>query len=153
MLPIMLAGFLFVLLMAVISVYGYRAYVRPSRIYDRVGGMAESAAEPETVAVKPGEIVVRIFEQIGEQIPLSPADQTTTKRDLVMAGFRSDGAIRRFYGIKVIFCIVMFIFALMLHRQITANPVLPIVFLVAATGLGYYAPGLYLEKQVKKRQA
>src|SRR6185312_11549902 len=79
--------------------------------------------------------------------------QTVTKRELVMAGFRSDGAIRIFFGIKVIFCIVMFFFALTIHRHITDNPVLRIVFLVAGTGLGYYAPGMILEKQVKKRQA
>jgi len=152
MLPLLLASFLFILLMAVISAYGYRAYVRPSRIYDRVGGVADTAVGTEIVAVKPRDVVVRVFEQIGEQIPLSPADQTATKRDLVMAGFRSDGAIRIFYGVKVIFCIVMFIFALMIHRQITDNPVLRIVFLAAGTGLGYYAPVLYLEREVKKRQ-
>jgi tight adherence protein C len=153
MLPIMLACFLFLLLMAVISVYGYRAYVRPSRIYDRVGGIADSGVETEAVAVKPRDVVVRVFEQIGEQIPLAPADQTATKRDLVMAGFRSDGAVHIFFGIKVMFCVVMFIFSLMLHRHITDNPVLRIVFLVVGTGLGYYAPGFYLESQVKKRQA
>ncbi len=153
MLPILLAAFLFVLLLTVISAYGYRAYVRPSRIYDRVGGVADAAVDAETVAVRPRDVVVRVFEQIGEQIPLSPGEQTVTRRDLVMAGFRSDGAIRIFYGIKVIFCIVMFLFALTLHRNITDNPVLRIVFLVAATGLGYYAPALYLESLVKKRQA
>ncbi len=65
--------------MAVISVYGYRAYVRPSRIYDRVGGVAEPASPNGTVSVKPRDVVVRVFEQIGEQIPLSPADQTMTQ--------------------------------------------------------------------------
>ena len=30
MIPILLASFLFLLLMAIISVYGYRAYVRPA---------------------------------------------------------------------------------------------------------------------------
>jgi len=153
MLPILLASFLFLLLMAVISVYGYRAYVRPSRIYDRVGGIAEKGMDVETVSVKPRDVVVRVFEQIGEQIPLAPGDQTATKRDLVMAGFRSDGAVRIFFGIKVMFCVVMFFFSLMLHRHITDNPVLRIVFLIAGTGLGYYAPGFYLESQVKKRQA
>jgi tight adherence protein C len=69
-----------------------------------------------------------------------------------MAGFRSDGAVKIFFGIKVCFCVVMFLFALVMHRHVTDNPVLRIVFLVAATGLGYYAPGLYLESQVKKRQ-
>lgn len=151
MLPLLLAVFLFLLLMGVISLYGYRAYVRPSRIYDRVGGAADAIVESETVSVKPRDVVVRVFEQIGEQIPLSPGDQTATRRDLVMAGYRSDGAIKIFYGIKVIFCIVMFAFALTLHRHVTDNPVLRVVFLVAGTGLGYYAPTMYLEKLVKKR--
>jgi tight adherence protein C len=153
MLPILLAAFLFLLLMAVISVYGYRAYVRPSRIFDRVGGIAETTADAlEPVPVKPKDVVVRVFEQIGDQIPLTSADQNATRRDLVMAGFRSDGAVKIFFGIKVCFCIVMFLFALLMHRHVTDNPVLRIVFLIAATGLGYYAPGLYLESQVKKRQ-
>jgi tight adherence protein C len=152
MMPLLLASFLFLLLMGVISAYGYRAYVRPARIYDRVGGVAETSADSETVAVKPRDVVVRVFEQIGEQIPLSPADQTETKRDLTMAGFRSDGAIKIFFGIKVMFCVVMFIFSLMIHRHVTDNPVLRIVFLVAGTGLGYYAPGMYLDKLVKQRQ-
>lgn len=152
MLPVLLAVFLFVLLMTVISWYGYSAYVRPSRIYDRVGGVAESTVESEMEQVRPRDVVVKVFEQIGQQIPLSPADQTVTRRDLVMAGFRSDGAIRIFYGIKVIFCLVMFAFALMLHTHVTDNPVLRIVFIVAGTGLGFYVPGLYLESQVKKRQ-
>ncbi|HEX4136286.1 MAG TPA: type II secretion system F family protein [Bryobacteraceae bacterium] len=153
MLPILLAAFLFLLLMAVISVYGYRAYVRPSRIFDRVGGVAETTADAlEPVSVKPKDVVVRVFEQIGDQIPLTSADQNATRRDLVMAGFRSDGAVKIFFGIKVCFCVVMFLFALVMHRHVTDNPVLRIVFLVAATGLGYYAPGLYLESQVKKRQ-
>jgi len=152
MLPLLLAAFLFLLLMTVISVYGYRAYVRPSRIYDRVGGVVESSADAETVSVKPRDVVVRVFEQIGEQIPLAPADQTATKRDLSMAGFRSEGATRIFFGIKVMFCVVMFAFTLMLHRHVTDNPILRIVFVIAGTGLGYYAPGYYLESLVKKRQ-
>lgn len=151
MLPFLLAAFLFLLLMTVISVYGYRAYVRPSRIYDRVGGVADTGAPVEAVAVKPRDIVIKVFEQIGEQIPLSPADQTITRRDLVMAGFRAEGSIRIFYGIKVAFCIVMFAFGLMMKDHVTVNPVLRIVFLVASTGLGYYAPVLYLESLVKKR--
>lgn len=151
MLPILLASFLFLLLMAVISAYGYRAYVRPSRIYDRVGSVEEATIDADA-AVKPKDVVVRVIEQLGEQIPLSPTDQNATKRELVMAGFRAEGSIKILYGIKVIFCVVMFAFSLTLHRHVTDNPVLRIVFLVAGTALGYYAPGMYLEKLVKKRQ-
>jgi tight adherence protein C len=152
MLPVLLAVFLFALLMTVISVYGYRAYVRPSRIYDRVGGVADAGIPVVSVGVKPRDIVIRVIEQIGEQLPMNPADQTATKRDLVMAGFRAEGAIRILLGIKIISCVVMFIFALMLKNSITVNPILRIVFLIAGTGFGYYAPALYLESLVKKRQ-
>jgi tight adherence protein C len=152
MIPIFLATFLFILLMTVISIYGYRAYVRPSRVYDRVGGVADQGPASATAAVKPRDLVVRVFEQIGEQIPLNPVDQKATKRDLVMAGFRAEGSIRIFFGTKVIFCIVMFLFALTMKNHVTENPVLRIVFLVAATGGGYFAPAFYLETLVKKRQ-
>ena len=80
---IILASFLFLLLLTIITVYGYRAYVRPSRIYDRVGGVADSGRGPSANA---RDLVVRVFEQIGERIPLSPSEQTVTRRDLTMAG-------------------------------------------------------------------
>jgi tight adherence protein C len=152
MVPIVLAAFLFVLLMSVISVYGYRAYVRPSRVYDRVGGVADRGPSGAPVSARPRDIVVRVFEQIGEKIPLSAADQSATRRDLIMAGFRAEGSVRIFFGIRAIFCVVMFLFALTLRTHITDNPVLRIVFLVAGTGAGYYAPAFYLESLVKKRQ-
>ncbi|MDE3196626.1 MAG: type II secretion system F family protein [Acidobacteriota bacterium] len=152
MLPILLAGFLFVLLMAVISIYGYRAYVRPSRVYDRVGGVADAGPVAGPTPSSTRDIVVRVIEQIGEKIPLNAVDLTSTRKELVRAGFRSEGSVRIFSGIRVIFCIVMFAFALTVRAHITDNPVLRIVFLVAGTALGYYAPGFYLESLVKKRQ-
>ena len=62
--PAMLASFLFVLLLTVITVYGYRAYVRPSRIYDRVGGVAETVRTP---GASPRQRIANVFEQIGDK--------------------------------------------------------------------------------------
>lgn len=152
LLPIFLAVFLFLLLMAVISIYGYRAYVRPSRVYDRVGGVADVGPVAGPTPTTPREVVVRVIEQIGEKIPLNAVDLKSARKDLVMAGFRSEGSVRIFSGIRVIFCIVTFAFALMLRTHITDNPVLRIVAVIAGAGLGYYAPGFYLESLVKKRQ-
>lgn len=151
MLPIVLASFLFVLLLTVISVYGYRVYVRPSQIYDRVGGVADIGAVQDGPGLRPRDVVVRVIEQIGEQIPLGVADQTVTRRDLTMAGFRSDGAVQIFYGLKVVFALVVLAFAFLAHTHVTANPVLRVVFLVAGAGLGFYLPSMYLDKLVSKR--
>jgi len=127
------------------------AHAGDARRCDRVGGVADSGGPVEAVAVKPRDIVIRVFEQIGEQIPLSPLDQTVTRKDLVMAGFRTEGSIRIFYGIKVAFCITMFAFALLMKDHITENPVLRIVSLFFGAGAGYYAPVMFLESLVKKR--
>jgi len=149
MLPAILASFLFILLLSVITVYGYRAYVRPSRIYDRVGGSAEVIREPGS---SPRERMMRIFEQIGDKIPLSPSEQTVTRRDLTMAGYRSDTAIAVFYGVKVIGSLAMFLFALVIRNALTDETVPRMVILIGFTGFGYYAPTIGLEKLVKQRQ-
>jgi tight adherence protein C len=149
MMPMLLAAFLFLLLLGVITTYGYRAYVRPSRIYDRVGGAAELVREANA---NPRERMARLVEQIGDRIPLSSSEQTVTRRDLTMAGFRSDSAIAIFYGLKVIGAATMLLIALAVRNALTENVVLLNVILVAFTGFGYYAPALGLENLVKKRQ-
>jgi tight adherence protein C len=149
MLPGVLAGILFLLLLSIITTYGYRAYVRPSRIYDRVGGSAEAAPDPVS---SPRERLASMFEHIGDRIPLSPSEQTVTRRDLTMAGYRSDAAIAIFYGIKVISCAAMLLFALVIRDALTDNFMLRIVLVIGGTGFGYYAPTLGLESLVKGRQ-
>ena len=149
LLPTLIAGFLFTLLCAVITGYGYRAYVRPSRIYDRVGGDADATTEP---SVSAGTRVAQLVESIGQHIPMNPAEQGVARRDLTMAGFRSDNAVAIFYGTKVIGCVVMFLLALLFKDMVSANMTPRMVVLIGCTGLGYYFPTLGLEKLVKKRQ-
>lgn len=150
MLPVILAAFLFLLLLIVITVYGYRAYVRPSRIYDRVGGAADAGRDANTPGTR--ELIVRVFEEIGHKIPLSVGEQNVTRRDLTMAGFRADSAIPIYYGIKVISCLAMLLMGFVVRNSLTDNTVVRMVILVGCTGLGYYGPTLGLEKMVKKRQ-
>jgi tight adherence protein C len=150
MLPAILAAFLFILLLSMITWYGYHAYVRPSRIYDRVGGAAESLREPGTST---RDRMVRAFEQIGEKIPLSSSEQTVTRRDLVMAGYRSDTAIAAFYGIKVMAAVAAMLLALLVRNSLSDATMVRIVILIGFTGFGYYFPTLGLEKLVKQRQS
>jgi tight adherence protein C len=152
MLPTILAAFLFTLLLSVITVYGYRAYVRPSRIYDRVGGGGGQGETVRERSVNPRQRLAQVFGQIGEKIPLSPSDQTVTRRDLTMAGYRSDTSIAVFYGVKVIGAVVMFMLGLILSNAIAPTAMLHIVMIIGCTGFGYYAPTIGLEKVVKERQ-
>lgn len=144
---------LFALLMTAISVYGYRRYAKPARVYEQLGG----AALPQNPAIdrlseeEPG-LIVSVIQQIGEQLPVSPQDMLATRLDLVAAGYRSEKAVAILYGIKVILCVSLFLLALLFKNDITSNGVLRIVILIAATAVGYFAPGFYLERLVDKRR-
>jgi tight adherence protein C len=68
-----------------------------------------------------------------------------------MAGYKSEGALKVFFGIKVTACIVLVILAL-LARDSISNPVLRIVIVFFGGFMGYMLPGYILDKKIVKRQ-
>jgi tight adherence protein C len=151
---VILSVVLFSLLMITISLYGYRRYAKPGRFYDRLGAPAATAdSELLTLQEAPRpNLLVRITQQIGEKVPISPQDQTMSRRYLTAAGFRSDTAVKVYYGSKIVLCAVLLILALLFRDLITSNSVLRIVLVIAAGLAGYFAPTFVLEHLVKVRQ-
>src|SRR5688572_20799810 len=116
-----IALLLFGLLMTAISIYGYRRYVRPARVYDQLAGGALRAV-PELVGMPLAEGVspfAKVFELVGEKVPMSPADASVSRRYLLAAGYRSDSAVAIYYGIKVLACAALLVFALLFSSSIT----------------------------------
>jgi tight adherence protein C len=144
---------LFVFLMGAIAVFGYRRYARPGRLYDQLGASAAAGGELISVPVAPEKSAfVKITQQIGEKVPLSPQTLSAVNRYLVAAGYRSETAVKAFFGLKAILSLTFLIAALVFRNAITPNPVLRIVLVVAAAVAGYYVPTLFLERMVKSRQ-
>ena len=144
---------LFVVLMTAISVYGYRRYAKPGRVYEQLGGQAtfvnpviDKVAEDE-----PG-LVVSVIEEIGRNVPLSPQDAALARRELIAAGYRSESALPILYGIKIILCITLVVLAFIFRNDVTSNPILRIVLVIGAGFLGYFGPNLYLDHLVDERR-
>jgi tight adherence protein C len=147
-----IAATLFALLMLAISFYGYRSYARPARLMERLGTPVSEASVVSNIPAEPTTAwVVRIIQQVGEKVPLSPEDASVTRRDLMMAGYKSEAALKVFFGIKVTACIVLVILAL-LARDSISNPVLRIVIVFFGGFMGYMLPGYMLDKKIVKRQ-
>ena len=152
---IVIAILLFTLLMGAITFYGYRRYARPGRVFERLGAPvleAEVLGAGTTLSQTP-EVgwIVRVIQQVGEKVPISPDDAGVTRRDLIMAGYRSDAAIKVFNGIKVALCIVLVIIAFSI-RSAMPNPVLRVVLIAFSGFMGFYLPGYMLDKKIAKRQ-
>jgi tight adherence protein C len=147
-----IAATLFALLMLAISFYGYRSYARPARLMERLGTPVSDVSAVSSMPAEPTTAwVVRIIQQVGEKVPLSPEDASATRRDLMMAGYKSEAALKVFFGIKVTACIVLVILAL-LARDSISNPVLRIVIVFFGGFMGYMLPGYMLDKKIVKRQ-
>ena len=96
--------------------------------------------------------VVRVIQQVGEKVPISPDDAgVATRRDLIMAGYRSETAVKVFNGIKLSLCVLLVIFAFAVRSEIS-NPVLRVVSIGFAGFMGFFVPGYMLDKKIAKRQ-
>ena len=143
---------LFVALMTAITIFGYRRYAKPGRVYEQLGGPV--AGDPllgDAGEEDPG-FLVSLMRHIGEKVPISPQDAGDTKHELVAAGIRWDGAVDTLYGIRILLFAALVILAFILRTEITSNPVLRVVLVIAAGLAGFFGPFLYLERMVDKRR-
>jgi tight adherence protein C len=85
--------------------------------------------------------------RLGERAPKSPRELGKLRLRLVQAGFRRDEAVTIFFGIRVIFAVLVF-FVLSTGLVVRAN----MAFALAGLGVGYILPGMVLARLAKRRQ-
>jgi len=145
---------LFVLVLASVSYFGYRHYIRPARVMEQVGIAAEMPGSPVSIREMENAsgFLVRTIRNIGEKAPISPEDASVAHRYLIAAGFRSDTALHTYYGLKLTLTVLFVLLAFLFRGQITSVPAMRIVVIIAAGLAGYFGPNITLEKLVARRQ-
>jgi len=114
-----------------------------SALYPRAQKKSFTSTIEETRHVIGG--VVEHFEKI---LPKSQNEVSVAQQRLIRAGYRSDNAVRMFYGAKVICPVV-----LLLLSWVTGAIHLGAFFILAlAGGVGYLAPDFWLGRQISNRQ-
>ena len=148
---ILLSLLLFVILMLVIGYFGYRRIARPGKVYEQLGGEATFATPAFGETATGDGMVVRVIQELGEKVPIDPADASLLRRDLMAAGYRSENALFYYQAARVIAIVALVVLALILRGYITSNGILAIVIPIAAGFLGFFAPSLYLDNLVSNR--
>lgn len=150
----LLSVVLFILLVGIVSVFGYMHYVKPSRLLDQLATTTSDAIPSRLTERKPkGEFsFAQLLAPIGNLLPVSPQDATVTREELIAAGFRSSSAVAVLYGSKIVLAVVLVLLALILRDSFTKNPVMRIVLPVAGGGIGYFLPAFILGRVAKRRQ-
>ena len=145
---------MFLMLMAGITLYGYKRYAKPARIYEQLGSAVTTNQPSVLDANSENEegMVVRFLHHLGEKVPVSPADATLLRRDLIMAGYRTDAAVTIFFGIKIVLGVVFLLLALLGRDYMVANSVLRVVLVIAGGFVGFSGPNFFLDRMITKRQ-
>ena len=90
--------------------------------------------------------LVGVFKRIGEKVPRSPKEMGPLRLRLVQAGYRREEALTIFFGIRVMFALVLFMF---FSTSIVARPNMTMA--LAGLGAGYVLPGMLLARLAKRR--
>jgi tight adherence protein C len=145
---------LFLALMIAISLYGYRRYLRPARVYEQLGQPVTTPTAVVNLGDQTQEqtVTVKLIESLGNLMPVSQQDAAGTKERLIMGGYRTDSAVAVFFGIRILVCLAAIIFTFMIREKITDNPVLRVVLVLFGAGGGFMLPSLRLDSRITKRQ-
>jgi len=143
----------FMVLMVAIAAFGYQRYARPGQVYERLGEPvieSPNAGLPEDAeARKPREF--KLIQRVGELMPTSSDDSSVTRKMLTHAGYRSDNAVKIYYGIRLLSTVVMALLGLSFRNVVSDSPSLHVVFPLAMALAGFIGPNFILEKKIKKR--
>lgn len=93
----------------------------------------------------------KIIQKVGELMPVSGDESSIARQMLTHAGYRSDNAVKVYYGIRILSTAVMALFGLAMRNSVSSAPSMHIVFPAAMALGGYLAPNFLLEKRIKKR--
>jgi tight adherence protein C len=146
-------GGLFLVLFVSITVFGYRQYAKPSRFNQQLDSIV-TADQPDTLqqgTTPDQKWVVRVVQWVGEAVPISPQDASLARRILIAAGYRSDRAVKVYWGAKLALGVVGLVAAIIAYSYID-NPVLNKIALIAIPAGAFFFPNLILDKLVERRQ-
>ena len=98
----------------------------------------------------------RLYKLIVDRLNLAGTQDGETVKMLRMAGFRGEGPITAYLAIRQLAPVGMFVLAalyvfVILHLDYPLF--VKLVIVMAAAGLGYYAPAIYLKNRIAKRQS
>ena len=146
--PFLITFIIFVSVVAVASTVGMRLYVRPKEAMERVAGVLTNEQAPAHPSLAFHDLIKRL----GNFVPQSPKDVTVMRRRLIRAGIRSDNALKILYGSKAALGVSLPLIAATLVMGAATDPGNKVAAILAAGGIGFFAPNEYVRRLAQKRQ-
>ena len=147
--PLFASIFLFVVIVLLLTVVGFKFWVQPKTALERVIGDVELAQHS---VPEPSLAFREILTKVGNIVPANPTDVGILQKRLLSAGIRSQHALKVLYGLKGILALFFtlssagLVFGFQLQSEMS-------VFQIAAAGfLGWGGPNVVLNRMSIRRQ-
>jgi len=147
---LVLAAVLFIAITAVGTLLGQKLWAKPKEAIERVTSTEVEMAEE--VPVHPSLVFRDLLNRLGDRLPTSPKDVTVMQKRLIRAGIRGPSSLRLLYGAKVALGIGLPAVMLLATVGSSAEMSNKLMAILAAAGLGFFAPNEYVSLISKRRQ-
>ena len=105
-----------------------------------------AARGPDGTERQTFKALVDMVKRVGEKAPRSPKELGTLRLRLVQAGYRRDEALTVFFGIRIMFALLLFV---LFATPLVMRPNITIA--LAGVALGYVLPAMVLARLAKRR--
>jgi tight adherence protein C len=141
--------FTFVAVFLLIASGGLLLFYREAML-DRISAVIQPGTKERTTLLgamqQTGASFGGMVERLESVVPKSKAEVSVQRKRLIRAGYRSDAAVRTFYGAKIAVPVLLALFLLAIVR--TDN----FFLYIAALGVGFLLPDFWLGNRIKARQ-
>jgi tight adherence protein C len=150
MIPLFFACTLFLAVAIGISLFGYRRYVRPAQIHERLGRPVVMGGVIQNPSKTGSVRVAELLKTIGDLIP-SGKSGIETAHLLILAGYRSEFAPQVFAGAKAAAIAILSLGTMLVPLGADPNPALRWILVMFGACLGWRIPRIVLQKRVAAR--
>jgi tight adherence protein C len=145
-----IAATLFFLVTGLVTLFGYRRYVRAGQVYESLQpDSGPSEAAPGMPALYS---VTGFVEGVGKRLPPSPASAAKFRTELIAAGYRSPQAPAIYYGSKVTLAALLGFAGLLAPLNLRLGSAIQAAYVAIGALGGYRLPDFILARRLKRRQ-
>lgn len=140
---------LFATLAGLMTLVGVRLWARPKAVLDRV---TETSLEARQPPPHPSLAFRDLLKRLGTLLPASPKDVTVMQRRLIRAGIRSPGALKTFYGAKVVLGLAFPLLGSLAVATADLSSERKLILVMLCLAAGFFGPNEYVRLRSKRRQ-
>ena len=144
------AALLFAIIAAAFVFIGSKFWARPKSAIERVTMATVTAGAPEPQ--RPSLVFRDLVKRLGSVLPRSARNVTLLERRLIRAGIRGSGAVKMFYGAKVVLTVVVPVLAMLVAAQLGVSSDNQGMVFVGGLAVGFMGPNEFIRLRAKRRQ-